>query len=699
MSVNSPSNLKSRLRVVPIDEWSTREKLCLASSVLKSGDQNWSSVSRPLKSFCEPNRPSDWFHQKYCAIQYHDLLEKIETETPKRKRSERGEETPQTIIVRNLTKQRIEELRNKTQMEREMIMKVKHDLQALRDKQMSDKRIQELCLEIKDKELKDKEREVEHKKWLEERNVKISQMTRKGTFPTRPKPSALTTPATTATTASNTTVTETAAKSPLNEPLKVEVESDGNATQTVAQQPIVEKSAPVTPSPSTSPLLTSLLQSPTPSTPTLLSPTKSGLSVNPFARQKSPMTPVSRRPSIHLNEKTTESPLKISDKTESTVSNTNAVKPEVRTETSGQNDPKPAVESKLSKLLESPTLSKPKTTAISEAKAVEAKTPLISANKESKQTTEKSDQISTPLTTSDDKRVTTSKNKTKESKKEPEKGEEVHKKDESNERSLRSKDKTDESKADKVSTEKTEEKETDKSVDKKTEESVEKTPIKEEVMDTTSAEESQPKESDKPVVKEELTDATSSSAADESNQKTPLTRTNKRTRKSVTPLTITPTITRRSRRVALKDTKSTNDDSTEVSDQSAANTPQAVKKRGSVDDTTETSMSEESMDAKIPATASPNETVPNSPASVKTEDLKDNDSKEYKTWKKAVMSSTNESKLRARDRRSNAPAIPSPAVVPDNNEMSIRRKSRGASTDTDSNASSLTKSVTKKKKT
>ena len=88
--------------MAPIDEWSTREKLCLASSVLKSGDQNWSdsaifmsqvlifksnpirsSVSRPLKTFSEPNRPNDWFHQKLCALQYQSLLEKIETETPK----------------------------------------------------------------------------------------------------------------------------------------------------------------------------------------------------------------------------------------------------------------------------------------------------------------------------------------------------------------------------------------------------------------------------------------------------------------------------------------------------------------------------------------------------------------------------------------------------------------------------------------
>jgi bromodomain-containing protein 8 len=30
-----------KMKMVSIDTWSTREQLCLASSVLHSGDQNW----------------------------------------------------------------------------------------------------------------------------------------------------------------------------------------------------------------------------------------------------------------------------------------------------------------------------------------------------------------------------------------------------------------------------------------------------------------------------------------------------------------------------------------------------------------------------------------------------------------------------------------------------------------------------------
>uniref|UniRef100_A0A3Q3EEV2 Myb-like domain-containing protein n=1 Tax=Labrus bergylta TaxID=56723 RepID=A0A3Q3EEV2_9LABR len=65
----------------PTEPWSVREKLCLATSVMKSGDQNWVSVSRAIKPFAESGRPPDWFSQKHCASKYSELLET--TEAPK----------------------------------------------------------------------------------------------------------------------------------------------------------------------------------------------------------------------------------------------------------------------------------------------------------------------------------------------------------------------------------------------------------------------------------------------------------------------------------------------------------------------------------------------------------------------------------------------------------------------------------------
>uniref|UniRef100_UPI0035901B2F bromodomain-containing protein 8 isoform X2 n=1 Tax=Myxine glutinosa TaxID=7769 RepID=UPI0035901B2F len=95
----------------PTEPWSTREKLCLASSVQRSGNQNWASVIRAIKPYAEPGRPAGWFSQKHCASQYSQLLEN--TEMPKRKRGEHGEvvETAEDVIVDKLRKERIEELK------------------------------------------------------------------------------------------------------------------------------------------------------------------------------------------------------------------------------------------------------------------------------------------------------------------------------------------------------------------------------------------------------------------------------------------------------------------------------------------------------------------------------------------------------------------------------------------------------------
>lgn len=87
-----------------IDEWSIKEKLALASQVQRSGDQNWFSVSRALRTFLGDTRPDEsrekvviedekgqeqeksvtsWFEKKNCARQYQDLLEKVQENKPK----------------------------------------------------------------------------------------------------------------------------------------------------------------------------------------------------------------------------------------------------------------------------------------------------------------------------------------------------------------------------------------------------------------------------------------------------------------------------------------------------------------------------------------------------------------------------------------------------------------------------------------
>ncbi|XP_036753313.2 bromodomain-containing protein 8 isoform X6 [Manis pentadactyla] len=147
----------------PTEPWSIREKLCLASSVMRSGDQNWVSVSRAIKPFAEPGRPPDWFSQKHCASQYSELLET--TETPKRKRGEKGEvvETVEDVIVRKLTAERVEELKKVIKETQEKYRQLKRDAELIQAGHM-DSRLDELCNHIvMKKKLEEEEAEVKRK--------------------------------------------------------------------------------------------------------------------------------------------------------------------------------------------------------------------------------------------------------------------------------------------------------------------------------------------------------------------------------------------------------------------------------------------------------------------------------------------------------------------------------------------------------
>ncbi|KAJ7996283.1 hypothetical protein DPEC_G00235480 [Dallia pectoralis] len=144
------------LSMGPTEPWSVREKLCLATSVMKSGDQNWVSVSRAIKPFAESGRPPDWFSQKHCASQYSELLET--TETPKRKRGEKGEvvETVEDVIVRRLTTERIEELKRLIKDTQEKHRKLKKEAELIQAGHL-DSKLEELWGQIVEKKKQEEE--------------------------------------------------------------------------------------------------------------------------------------------------------------------------------------------------------------------------------------------------------------------------------------------------------------------------------------------------------------------------------------------------------------------------------------------------------------------------------------------------------------------------------------------------------------
>ncbi|XP_073777317.1 bromodomain-containing protein 8 isoform X12 [Danio rerio] len=161
------------LSLGPTEPWSIREKLCLASSVMRSGDQNWVSVSRAIKPFSESGRPPDWFSQKHCASQYSQLLET--TEAPKRKRGEKGEvvETIEDVIVRRLTAERIEELKRLIKDTQEKYRKLKKEVDLIQAGHV-DPKLEELWAEIELKK-KQEEEEAEQKKRATEAAYQIRQ--------------------------------------------------------------------------------------------------------------------------------------------------------------------------------------------------------------------------------------------------------------------------------------------------------------------------------------------------------------------------------------------------------------------------------------------------------------------------------------------------------------------------------------------
>ncbi|CAG9577615.1 unnamed protein product [Danaus chrysippus] len=158
-----------QLKRVPLDTWNIREQLCLASAVFRSGDQNWMTVSRALKTVAESNRPPDWYSQKSCAAQYGALLEHVETPKRKKRNSEGGVETPQESILKQLTQQRIQEIQNTLTEMNTQYEQLKNEINEVRNNSTPDERIQELWAGIESAKRARERDSARRAAWLKER--------------------------------------------------------------------------------------------------------------------------------------------------------------------------------------------------------------------------------------------------------------------------------------------------------------------------------------------------------------------------------------------------------------------------------------------------------------------------------------------------------------------------------------------------
>jgi len=126
------------------------------------------SVSRSLKPFVEKEtlRPPDWFSQKSCAIQYAHLIENADM--PKRKKRESGETTSESI-VRKLTQERMSELSQTLVCQKEEYQRLKAEINFLKSNIISDEKLEKMWLDIQQEEREAEQKTRAHMAWLVKR--------------------------------------------------------------------------------------------------------------------------------------------------------------------------------------------------------------------------------------------------------------------------------------------------------------------------------------------------------------------------------------------------------------------------------------------------------------------------------------------------------------------------------------------------
>ncbi|XP_048002877.1 bromodomain-containing protein 8-like isoform X2 [Leguminivora glycinivorella] len=190
------SSIQERLQLkrIPLDTWNVREQLCLASAVVRSGDQNWMSVSRALKTVGEPNRPADWYSQKSCAAQYGVLLEHVETPKRKKRSSEGAVETPQESILKKLTQERIAEIQEAVAEMNRQYEQLKNEINEVRNPATSEDRVRELWTAIETSKRARERETAKRAAWLKEREERRARAERTWRPPAQTNQSAPSTP-------------------------------------------------------------------------------------------------------------------------------------------------------------------------------------------------------------------------------------------------------------------------------------------------------------------------------------------------------------------------------------------------------------------------------------------------------------------------------------------------------------------------
>lgn len=135
-STASVSESSSTVRVpkAPLEEWTTREKVYLAS-LAKRHHMAWNTVARHMQAFVEKERPEGWSNQKTCAAQYDKLTYEVGVDKrPKRtEASDKNSGNSAAVIYKKMAEKRIKELENTIRDLRKQWLEANKNLEANKD--------------------------------------------------------------------------------------------------------------------------------------------------------------------------------------------------------------------------------------------------------------------------------------------------------------------------------------------------------------------------------------------------------------------------------------------------------------------------------------------------------------------------------------------------------------------------------------
>lgn len=127
-STASDQGVQTRVPKPTLDEWTTREKLCLTSLAIKHNN-SWNSVARHMQAFLEKDRPEGWSNQKTCAAQFDKLMNELGVDKRPR-RNEPSDGNSSAVIYKKMAEKRIKELEESIIETRKLWLNTRNDVEA-----------------------------------------------------------------------------------------------------------------------------------------------------------------------------------------------------------------------------------------------------------------------------------------------------------------------------------------------------------------------------------------------------------------------------------------------------------------------------------------------------------------------------------------------------------------------------------------